>query len=245
MSNKEPNRDDFEAGLNQQPKYETLNDFELGIEKRNYVFSWGATLYFMHYHDQLVLTGKVNDVGSYTRTNIPISYRAGVELVAKWRPAPWFSASGNFTFSKNKVKDFTEYLDNYDLGGQKQNQYAKADIALSPNLIGGATLSLIPNKYWEINFLSKYVSQQFLDNTSQKSRSLNPYFVEDFRLAYTINNFIFKTINIIGQVNNIFNKKYEPNGYTYSYIYGGETVTENFYYPMAGTNFMIGLNVKL
>ncbi|PWT97094.1 MAG: TonB-dependent receptor [Bacteroidetes bacterium] len=245
ISNKEPNRDDFEAGLNQQPKYETLNDFELGIEKRNYVFSWGATFYYMHYHNQLVLTGKVNDVGSYTRTNIPVSYRSGVELVAKWRPAPWFIASGNFTVSQNKVKDFTEYLDDYDQGGQKQNQYAKSDIALSPNLIGSANISFVPNKNWELSFLSKYVSKQFLDNTSQDSRTLNAYFVEDFRAIYTVNNFIFKTINVIGQVNNIFNKKYEPNGYTYSYIYGGETVTENFYYPMAGTNFMLALNVKL
>ena len=46
------------------------------------------------------------------------------------------------------------------------------------------------------------------------------------------------------QVNNIFNKRYEPNGYTFSYIYGGSMTTENFFYPMAGTNVMVGLSLK-
>jgi iron complex outermembrane receptor protein len=32
LANKEPNRDDFEAGLEQQPKSETLHDIELGVE---------------------------------------------------------------------------------------------------------------------------------------------------------------------------------------------------------------------
>ena len=39
-----------------------------------------ANLYYMDYHDQLVLTGEVNDVGSAVRENIENSYRAGVEL---------------------------------------------------------------------------------------------------------------------------------------------------------------------
>ena len=45
--------------------------------------------------------------------------------------------------------------------------------------------------------------------------------------------------------NNIFNKKYEPSGYTYSYIYGGLTTTSNNYFPMAGTNFWCSLKVDL
>ena len=32
---KEPNRDDFEAGINQIPKPEILYDVELGVEKKN------------------------------------------------------------------------------------------------------------------------------------------------------------------------------------------------------------------
>jgi iron complex outermembrane receptor protein len=55
---------------------------------------------------------------------------------------------------------------------------------------------------------------------------------------------LFKEINWGLQLNNIFNKMYQPNGYTYSYYYNGKLETENFYYPMAGTNFMIAMNIK-
>ncbi|HET9277307.1 MAG TPA: TonB-dependent receptor, partial [Flavitalea sp.] len=51
IGNKEPNRDDFEAGQQQLPKPERLHDIELGIEKRNSLYQWGATLYYMKYKD--------------------------------------------------------------------------------------------------------------------------------------------------------------------------------------------------
>ena len=45
-------------------------------------------------------------------------------------------------------------------------------------------------------------------------------------------------------LNNVLNKAYESNGYTYSYIYGGANTTQNFYYPQAGFNWLLGVNVK-
>jgi hypothetical protein len=44
-------------------------------------------------------------------------------------------------------------------------------------------------------------------------------------------------------INNIFDAKFSSNGYTYSYL-AGDIVTENFVYPQAGFNFMLGLNVE-
>ncbi|MEO6537451.1 MAG: TonB-dependent receptor plug domain-containing protein, partial [Ferruginibacter sp.] len=129
---KEPNRDDFEAGVDQQPKAEILNDFEAGLEHTNIKSSLGINLYYMLYKDQLVLTGKINDVGSYTRTNIAKSYRAGIELQGAAEFLDWLSASGNISFSRNKIKNFTEYIDDYDNGGQQTKFYSKPDIAFSP-----------------------------------------------------------------------------------------------------------------
>jgi len=100
-------------------------------------------------------------------------------------------------------------------------------------------------KNFEVSLLSKYVSKQYLDNTNNEDRRLDAFYTEDARVVYTIKRKRLKEVNIIAQLNNFFNKKYEPNGYTYNYIYGGEVITENFYFPMAGTNFMIGVNVKL
>lgn len=245
MAKHEPNRDDFEAGITLQPKPEWLNDFEAGIETKKTNYSFGANLYYMKYKDQLILTGKINDVGAYTRTNIPHSYRAGVELQGKYIFTSWLNVAANISFSKNKIKNYTEYLDDYDNGGQKTNFYASTDIAFSPNTVGGASVNFTPIKNAEINLVSKYVARQYLDNTTQLSRSLNPYYTQDVRLSYVVENKLFKSVTFITQLNNIFSKKYEPNGYSFSYIYGGTVTTENFYFPMAPFNAMVGINVKL
>ncbi len=250
IANKEPNRDDFEAGALQQPQPERLHDFELGIENTKRKCNWSAVLYYMSYKDQLVLTGKINDVGAYTRTNIPESYRAGVELQGGMKFNAWLNATANLTVSSNKVKNFTEYIDDYDIGGQKINHYQSTNIGFSPAVIASATTNFLPVKNAELSLLNKYVSRQYLDNTQNKARSLHPFFVQDIRAIYTIKNIAIATgklkeINVIAQLNNVFGKKYEPNGYTYSYFVGGATVTENYYFPMAGTNFMFGVNVRL
>jgi iron complex outermembrane recepter protein len=245
FANKEPNRDDFEANINEQPKPERLRDLELGIERSKTNYTWSATLYYMRYKDQLVLTGKINDVGAYTRTNIPESYRAGIELQGSAKFCAWMNGSANIAFSRNKVLNFAEFIDDYDNSSQKINYYKATDIAYSPHIVGGATINFLPIKNIELSLLSKYVSKQFLDNTQNNGRVLNPFYVQDARVIYTIKRKWLKEMNIIGQVNNIFNKKYEPNGYTYNYIYGGELVVNNYYFPMAGTNFMVGVNIRL
>ena len=111
-------------------------------------------------------------------------------------------------------------------------------------MVAGSVINFIPVKNGEISLLSKYAGRQYLDNTSQKSRSLDAYYVQDIRLTYAVERKFFKETNLVVQLNNIFNKKYQSNGYTYSYIAGG-LITEYFYFPMAPFNCMIGLNVKL
>ena len=219
--------------------------FELGVEKKTNRYNLGATFYYMLYDNQLVLTGKINDVGSYTRTNVPNSYRTGVELQGGVVFNKYLNASVNLTLSRNKIKSFTEYIDNYDDGKQNIVQHSNTDISFSPSIIGGATINILPFKNAEINLMSKYVGKQYMDNTQNKNRMLKAYFTQDARFAYTLHNAIFHEWNLILQVNNIFNKMYEPNGYTYPYVYGGELINDNYYYPMAGTNFMVAVNVKL
>lgn len=249
VATKEPNRDDFEAGLNEQPRPEQLHDLEAGVESRQQQYSWSATLYYMRYKDQLVLTGRINDVGAYTRTNIPRSYRAGIELQGNIKLKKWLQAQGNLALSQNKVLQFEEYLDDYDNGGQQKNNFSRSDIAFSPAVVGAASVSFIPVSKLECSLINKYVSRQYLDNTGNQSRSLDPYYVQDFRVNWTIlpkQKVVkwVKEIAVTGQVNNLWSVNYEPNGYTYSYISGGATQTENFYFPMAGRNVLVGVNLR-
>jgi iron complex outermembrane receptor protein len=244
VAGKEPNRDDFEAASNAAPKPETLLDWELGMEQKGKKFTYGANFFFMHYINQLVLTGEVNDVGAYTRTNADFSYRTGIELQANWQPESRWKLGGNLAFSDNRILKFTEYIDDYDNGGQITRDYRRTPIAFSPAVVGGTQLSYFPGKGLELTLSNRYVSRQYLDNTGQKSRSIDPYFVQDFRASFEWPNRLFRNTLLVAQVNNLFNNLYVSNGYTFSYVSGG-LVTENYFFPMAPINFMLGLTVEL
>ncbi|MEL6593280.1 MAG: TonB-dependent receptor, partial [Bacteroidota bacterium] len=246
ISNREPVRTDFiDAPNDRIPEHENLIDYELGYRLKTKAFRFNANLYFMDYKNQLVLNGELNDVGSALRQNVEDSYRAGIELIADARLTPWMSLAANATFSRNKISAFEEFVYDYDNGGIIFNQYENTDIAFSPNVIAGATLNFTPAKNLNIDWVHKYVGRQYLDNTGQVSRSLAPFYVSQLRAHYDWKPEWAKQIRFGVQVNNLFNAQYEPNGYTFSYKFGGEVITENFYYPQAGRNFLASLTVGL
>ncbi len=245
VAHKEPNRDDFEAGIIQQPKQEVLYDWETGFKSKHNNFNWGMNLYYMNYKNQLVLTGKINDIGAYTRENVPKSYRAGIEIEEAWQITNNFSSTGNISFSKNKIADFTEYFDDYDNGGQASIQHHNTDITLSPNMTASHSLSFKPTEKLNVIWTSKYVSKHYLDNTQNESRILKAYFLNDLNIAYK---FIDKKswgALLQFYALNVLDVKYEPNGYTYSYVWGGATTTSNNYFPMAGRNYILSLKIDL
>lgn len=245
FTQKEPNRDDFEAGAQELPKPEKLMDLETGLEKNKTNYSYGAHFFLMKYKDQLVLTGKINDVGAYTRTNIKESYRTGVELQGSYQPIHWLDFSANLTVSRNRVKNFQEFVDDYDNGGQKSMTYSETNLSFSPDATANSIITVRPFSKMEIALLNQYVGKQYLDNTSNEARKLNAYFLQDIRFNYNTKWKALKNISFLVQVNNVFDKKYEPNGYTFSYYYNQQLTTENYYFPMAGTNWMAGINIKL
>jgi iron complex outermembrane receptor protein len=245
FANKEPNREDFEANKIQQPKSEKLIDWETGLELKKSKFLLNANMYYMHYKDQLVLTGKINDVGAYTRTNVPSSYRAGIELQAQYSLSKKYSTSYSVTLSQNKIKSFTEYIDDYDNGGQISIEHNNTNIALSPSLITNRTFQWRPNERFAFIWTTKYVSKQYLDNTQNNSKALDDYFLNDINAHWQIIDKTKWKMKIQFFVNNILDVKYEPNGYTYSYIYSGATTTSNNYFPMAGRNYWLSLLIDI
>ncbi len=245
FANKEPNREDFEANKIQQPKSERLIDWETGLELKKSKFLLNANMYYMHYKDQLVLTGKINDVGAYTRTNVPSSYRAGIELQAQYSLSKKYSTSYSVTLSQNKIKSFTEYIDDYDNGGQISIEHNNTNIALSPTLITNRTFQWRPNERFAFIWTTKYISKQYLDNTQNNSKALDDYFLNDINAHWQIIDKTKWKMKIQFFVNNILDIKYEPNGYTYSYIYSGATTTSNNYFPMAGRNYWLSLLIDI
>lgn len=245
VGHREPNRDDYTQSTPQsRPKAERLIDYEAGYKIQTAQLAFTVNAYYMNYRNQLVLSGQLNDVGAYNRVNIPTSYRAGVELEAGARLAKQLRWNINATFSRNKVRNFTEYLDNFDTGLQESRQYSQTDISFSPNVIAGSQLLFTPAKGLELGLLSKYVGKQYLDNTSNESRKLNDYFTNDIRLIYTIKPKFAQEIAFTILFNNVLNELYESNGYTYAYISEGRVTADNGYYPQAGRNFLAGVRVR-
>jgi iron complex outermembrane recepter protein len=241
----EPNRDDYETGENEQPVPETVNDFELGLNKNTPLYNWGITGYYMLYKNELVLTGQINDVGEYTRTNTPRSWRLGMELQGGIKPARWIQASGNLTISQNKISNYTAYVDDYDNGGQLSTTYSKTNMALSPDIIAAATIGFYPVSVLEISLPAKFVGTSYLDNTQSDQKKISSYYIQQLRIIYSPKIKSAAQINFALYLNNIFNKQYESTGYTYGYYSGGTLVNENFYFPQAGRNFLFSINIKI
>jgi iron complex outermembrane receptor protein len=83
------------------------------------------------------------------------------------------------------------------------------------------------------------VSKQYLDNSGNEERIIDAYLVNDARISLSKNRWSLQI-----QCNNFLDAKYSSNGYTYSYYYG-DLITENFYYPQAGRNFMFGVEWRI
>lgn len=242
-AHREPVRDDFvDAISGAKPKPEEMNDFEAGWRFRKNGYSLSANYYYMGYKDQLVLTGAVNDVGASLRTNVDRSYRSGVELEATGRLNRSFSLGANLTLSQNKVLNFNEVLYDYGMNFDEynviENKYKKTDISFSPNVIAGGIFSYNAFKGMEISWLTKFVGKQYLDNTSNEDRKIDSYFINDLRLVYTIHPKGMREIAFSLYVNNLFDVKYQSNGYTFGYFGGSTEIRQNYYFPQAGTNFL-------
>jgi iron complex outermembrane receptor protein len=143
------------------------------------------------------------------------------------------------TLSQNRIRQFKEVVIDYDTYDQAIIHHTNTDIAFSPSVIYGSTLTYTAGAF-EGSILRKYVGKQYLDNTSDDARSLAAYNTHDIRLKYTLKKGPVFTLLL----NNVLNEMYSSNGYTYSYRYGGATTTENFYYPQAGFNFLLGASIR-
>jgi len=205
----------------------------------------------MDYTNQLVLTGKINNVGAAIMTNVPKSYRAGIENSLTWLVSGTFDLGFNLSLSQNKIKQFTEYVDNWNYWDDPDNQpyqysfdLGTTDISFSPSVVTGLNLHYQPSSALGVNLLTSYVSRQFLDNTSNKDRSLDPYVVSNMRIAYKVKQSIFQTLEFSLALNNLFSALYETNGWVYKYYYDQQAYTMDGYFPQAPFHWMLGMNIR-
>lgn len=245
IANREPARSNIIDAPNfVTPKHETLYDYESGVKIVFNKIYIDINAYYMHYKNQLVYTGQVNNVGNAIMINVPKSFRTGIELQAGIKLFSIVNWNTNISVSKNKIKSYTAYFDNWDTGTQETEKYSNVDLSLSPSMIASNTFAIKPLSQIEIIINTKFVGKQYIDNTQNITRMLDNYLINNLELNYTIK---FKNINsaiISFQVNNILNHSYESNAWVYRYFYQGEFYNMDGYFPQAGRNFLAGIVVK-
>lgn len=254
-SGKEPNRDDYvESTSLSRPEPEILYDAEAGYKMNVTGWQFHSTLYYMYYIDQLVLNGQINDVGSYTRINVPKSYRTGIELAWAKTFIQKVNWSGNITLSRNKIPVYKEYIDNWDAGGQIMEEFNNTSLAFSPDIIAADFLEFILfdrqpdekqfSKNISLGIRTKYVGRQYIDNTQNIDRSLDPYLINDLELSVNFSNKLLQDLGLKFIIQNVLNNEYESNAWVYRYFYDGTAQELNGYFPQAGRNYVVSMSLK-
>ena len=252
VGHREPARADIKESLRdydaEMPRPETLYNLETGYELNHHVWTIGANFFCMYYIDQLVNTGKMNNVGYDLMENVQKSYRTGIELIFGIHPLSALQINGNLAYSRNKIKDYVAYVNATDANGADlpriRESYGTVDIAFSPEWVGAADVSYEIIKGLSVGLAAKYVGKQYFDNTSDAGRRLDGYFVNNAIMQYRLD---FKKyyVGLQFSVNNLWNADYISNAAVYrGYANGEEWVSRN-YFPQAFRNFMMKLTVGI
>ncbi len=256
VGQREPLRTDLKDGIKggavNPIRPERMIDYELGYRYSHDGTQLGANLYYMDYNNQMVQTGKLNDVGYKLMENVKESYRAGIELEAAvplWENK--LRIDGNVTFSSNKIQHYTAYFDQYDNPdnyawlGQVSRDYGTTNISFSPDVISAVGLTWQPVTPFYLNLLGKYVSKQFMDNTSDDVKSIDAYFVSNLSAGYTFQQTRLGEISLQLFVNNLFNREYIANGWAATDTFAdGSSLNWTGYYPQATRNIMTRLTIS-
>ena len=223
-AHREPNRDDLFANPNTRD--ETLHDFEAGWEQKFGKFILTANAYYMDYKNQLVLSGRINNIGEFIRENVDKSYRMGIELAAQSRLSEKIQIGANLSLSQNKIKEINSIQNDVEV------VLKDSDISFSPNIIANGNVVYSPFKNFNLGITAQYVGKQYLDNLETPENQLKDYLVPDFNISYQLplqkQDVIFRFL-----LNNFTNTKYVNNGFS-----------GPFYFSQAGINFLFGVSLK-
>ncbi|MGY8979900.1 MAG: TonB-dependent receptor [Flavobacteriales bacterium] len=259
VANKEPNRSDYiESSPNSRPLHETLYDTEIGFKYSTKDFKFNVNAYIMNYDNQLIKTGEINDVGYFTSENVKKSFRRGIEIEGSILLSKKLAWAANMTLSENKIDTFIQYIDSWDTGGQQETIYTETDLAFSPSIIWASQLTYNFQDNLSLDFITKYVGEQFIDNSSSEDRKLDDYLVNNLRLSYSFNSKIFNYARLSLQINNLFDEEYVSSAWIYRFVSNGYDPSEDDhyvtkgsdggynmagYFPEATRNYLIGLTL--
>lgn len=255
-AHREPSRSDIKESIKalreNEIKKERLLDYELGYTFSKNNFSANVNLYAMEYKNQLVATGRLTETGYVIQENIPNSYRRGIELSFTYKPVSWIQFGGNMTLSKNKLKDYTLFVDTYDNSvdwnpvEQTKVFLKSSHLTLSPEFIGSAFVNFFPCNNLEISFNAKQIGKQYMDNSSLEIAKVPSYFVLNANISkrFAINSSTTLSLNLA--IDNLLNNKYYSYGWIYRAVFadGSPDYVEKAVYSQAPINMLFKVAIE-
>ena len=249
---REPTRNNYTESADEHPTFETLLDYEAGYSCNTDRWNTSVSLYYMDYRDQLVQTGRISEIGEALTSNVDDSYRIGIEVSAGVRIAGWLRWDGNVALSRNRIRNFTESVAAYDASYNDlapiEVHYSGTDIAFSPAVCANSTFAAAAGGF-EARLSTACVGRQYLDNSSCRSRSIDPYCVSNLIVGYSFRPSFISEIGLSCRITNIFDAEYETSGWVASYVVEGRSTVDNRTVEdglaaQAGTAAMVSLTLK-
>jgi iron complex outermembrane receptor protein len=264
MTTREPTRNDLFQGEDNATiphdlhavDPERLVDLESGWSYNTSHVAVLADLYAMEFRHEIAATGELSDIGLPLRRNVDRSYRRGLELDASWQPAPSLRLRGVANVSRNRIRSWTQFYDVYDSAGNyvgsKPLEFRNVSPLLTPTALFSASVDYAPTALITLGAIARYTGRSYLDNTNSAAFTTPSFTTIDATASLSLGRWIAAGMpKLTLQVNNLGNNHHVwPNGYSYQFITRETTGNESiggtpYYYPQAGRNAVLMLDVKL
>jgi iron complex outermembrane receptor protein len=221
-------------------KPERVLDLEAGWSWRGPNVELAANLYAMEFHNEIAATGEQSEIGLALRRNVDRSFRRGIELDASWQVAPAVRLKTNASFSRNRIREWTQFIDVYDgegnWTGSRPVEYRNVEPLLSPSVIVNQAVDFTPNARFSMGAIGRYVGRSYLDNTDNDLTAAPSYFVLDANASYAVTDWARVSL----QVDNVLDDDgIRPSGYSTLSFTGEELGGTAYYYPHATRNAVL------
>ncbi len=208
-------------------KEETMYNWEAGAAYTDHSLQLGANLYFMDFNNEIVKSGQLDRFGQPVTGNAEKTMHRGLELTARWQPAPQWELAANATFSKNELVHHKQYTwDGVDvLDGRR--------IAGFPDLLANCRLTY-RSRNFSLTLSARHVGAFYTTHYENREQMVAAHTVANLQGHWRLPAMAgWRGLELSCQVNNLFDTLYAAHGE------GDE------YFPGATRNLFVGLNMEL
>ena len=215
---------------------EDVMDLEFGLNYSSPSLALGLNLYRMDFRNEIVPFGTVDNDGRPIKGNAGSTVHQGVEFSFNAHPLKYTKINGNFSYSQNYFRQFIYNEIDWDTGLVAEKiDLSGNSIAGFPDMLGNIQIAADYRNIYA-SLTGQYVGKQYLDNTQNEERTIDPYFTLRLMLAYQIDWLTsFPSMRIRFKINNLLDAEYETAGY---YYYG------NYYWPAAGRSYYAAITFE-